>query len=536
MNLLDNTTCPGRCYCSCIQEKYEHISNKLQEYAHNGSQPAVTTSNLPYNEINHVCSLKGTHTLNSYFSSKIKALPGSEEERCVDTMNINQIVPKSIDSVEIGQFYAQEMTKLLPSMFDLYTLAVNTKKIQDRESFAKWYQDWKYYCELKKENEVNTSLANDDYILQEEEQRETFTLRDSKTGTCIEVTIENYVYSTHFKNEYTNAPYKFNLSYLAQKFLPKGVTFIKTKFAKIDFRTPWGSQLIFESGGMIETGAKQRTTSKKLLIHTLNFLRNECGYKNIAISKRICQNVVMTGKTNHNICLNLLSSKYPFVTYYPNIFAGAMIRIEELDKYYQMTSNEAFDDFEEDDDDEFEVNPTDEDDIYVENDESNQQRHVKKMHVKQEENAPVLEEEEEEVELDDDDEQEEGLLFDEDIDDTIIKNTDALYYDYLNAVNTTSHNKKNNATILLFEQGALICVGNKSRKKAKQALLKIRPILESCRDSPENLAQEKILAALSSSANSTLSSLTRERKKKRKAVNDGTSDSTTEKKQKKIKK
>jgi TATA-box binding protein (TBP) (component of TFIID and TFIIIB) len=431
--------------------------------------------------------------MDSYFQSKIRALPDSSEELSTQTLDLNHVMTKVIDSVD-----QPPLPPLVPPMFDAYTLSVDSSKVKDADNFAKWYEEWKVYQQEKKEYEVRESLARDDYILQEEEQRETLTLRDSKTGTCIDVTIENYVYSTHFKNKYTGQPYKFNLAYLAQKALDKGITYIKTKFAKIDFRTPWGSALIFESGGMIETGAKKRETSKKLLDHILNFLRYGCGYKNIAVSKRICQNVVMTGKTSHNICLNLLRSKYSFVEYCPDICAGAMIRIEDLDKFYQMASTESYNDYEDDDDHEFEVDP----DV----DRINEEEQAEEVEI--DDGDDEEEEDEEEDDFEDDDEE---------ADDTIIKNntTDAFYYEYLKSTSDpglSTLNKKNNATILLFEQGALICVGNKSRKKAKEALTKIKPILESCRDTPENLTQEKILASLASNSASsidTLSSLAR---------------------------
>lgn len=493
------------CYCAHIQNKYLRVASKFQEYTHpfRRCDPCSPTIG-----VNHLCSLKGTHALDSYFASKIKALPDSNEELATHTQDLTYTMDEVIDSIDITTTHDDYDQIPLPSMFNSFLLSTECDGIQNATMFAKYYHEWKAYEQLKKENEVRSLLSRDDYILQEEEQRETLTLRDSKTGTCIEATIENYVYSTHFKNKHTGQSYKFNLSYLARKCIAKGVTYIKTKFAKIDFRTPWGSALIFESGGMIETGAKKRETSKKLLDHILNFLRYECGYKNIAISKRICQNVVMTGKTSHNICLNLLSSKYAFVTYYPDIFAGAMIRIEDLDKYYQMTSNDTFDDHEDDDDADFEVNPDEE--------------------VARNEN-PIDEEECDDIQIDDEDEEEdEEEEDDDDIDESIIKNTsDAFFYDYLKSTSGgggDSTNKKNNATILLFEQGALISVGNKSRKKAKEALTKIHPILESCRDTPENLIQEKILASLSSSSNSTpssssLSPLTTRTNKRKNATN-----------------
>jgi TATA-box binding protein (TBP) (component of TFIID and TFIIIB) len=514
------------CYCHRIQEKQAKISNLFMNHTkkkYNEEQKDQTIEPF-YKDIHHSCSLEATHTLDSYFSSNL-AMPtySSEQESSLRTLNLLDKMNNLIDTMDVDdfkEFHTLELLKSLPPMFDMYQLGVKVNTHCTQEAFIEWYTGWKAYEEEKRKSQISYRVSKDEeYIYKEEEQRERLCLKDSNSTTSIELAIENFVYSTHFFNKFTRDPYRFNLNHLAAKFLPFGVQYTKTKFAKIDFRTPWGSLLIFESGGMIETGSKKESISKKLLDHVVNFLRDECGYKNIAVRKRICQNVVLTGRISHGVCLHVLRKKYPFIQYDPIDFTGAIIRMDEVNKH--VTSDLSFTDYEENDEDEFEINEDiknekegkqNEDEEVVEEDDDltleysdhygETHRHSVKIKMDGDEDEIRVKvednEEEEEEEFDEDD-------YDEEEDETIIKmddlkdeNAAKLYAEFLKNTANKSFNKLNqvdNATALTFEKGTLICVGFRSRLEAKRALPKLYPMVKSCSPTPENLAQEKLLAS-----------------------------------------
>jgi TATA-box binding protein (TBP) (component of TFIID and TFIIIB) len=564
------------CYCHKVNDKTNHVSHtfnrhvkrklNIQETQDNNGDDKQTNDDDDdydnelyekeedennvikpmYNNNNHCCTLKGTHTLDNYLVSKVNALPDSKEEKRLETDNLLDNVDQLIDTMTIDEFrsfYATQMAKCFPTNFDLYQLAVNVNRIKNKDDFTEWYNEWKAYENEKEKFEIFHNLKDHDYIYREEEQREKLTLRDSVTGTVIELTIENYVYSTHFFNKYTREPYQFNLNHLAERFLPFGVQYTNTKFAKIDFRTKWGSLLMFRSGGFIETGSKKESVSKKLLDFTMAYLRDHCGYKNIAIRKRICQNVVLTGSMNDSVCLEVLSRKYSFVTYDPVDFAGAIIRMEDVHKQ-ALSSNHTYEDYEENNN-EYEINEdvkqqqpltinNDDDDDVTKNysslevdnnhddDDDTNYKKIKKeenygeMKVKIEDQEWGSDYDEEDEDDDEEEEKEDPTLMK--MDDLFNINTDAFYYEYLKNTGDKSFAKdkqKNNATVLLFERGTLICVGNGSRQEAKESLATLHPILVSCRATPENLIQEELFAAMRTAAPGTKSQINSKKRKSR---------------------
>jgi TATA-box binding protein (TBP) (component of TFIID and TFIIIB) len=563
------------CYCAIIQEKNTKVINNFLTHTATTTTPLDNHheegggGGFPFTQLHHTCHLKATHSLEGYFEKKILAPQGSKEEANLSTFKMVKSMNHVIDSLSIESFqqeyYAIEMARLLPSMFNLHQLAVCCNRMK-KGDFNRWYNDRVYYNDKRKSISIEEALIRDNtFIYREEEPRETITITDVKKNACLEVTLENFVFSTECENENTGEDYAFNLSYIAMKLLPCGVSLTKTKFAKIDMRTLWGSQLIFRDGKIIETGAKKAEISAKLRQHTINKLKYECVYKNLGIRSSKIENVVVTAKTNFNILLHLLKHKYPFVTYLPgpDSFSGAIIRMRDVDDYMtKMGLMNAFIDYEdEDENDEYEIKESSfkkkkrlrmeaQGPIIKLEEGGGGGGDDELIKVKREENSNdnrgMVDEDEEEDEDDDD-----CVFLDDDDDATVIKVKiedrpygsggggggggggnyndddgvnviDREYNEnmeaYVKYIESTTKNKnsngngnektKDNATTLTFFRGASISVGYKSRKAVKISTAKLLYIYESVRDSPENIEQEKRLLSNHSLASTTVGAST----------------------------
>ena len=324
-------------------------------------------------------------------------------------------------------------------------------------------------------------------ITEKDLEREIITIRYNKKSSksVLRILIENYVYVTYLFNKHTRELYKFNLLDMGTRCIPYGIQGTTTKFAKNDIRyLHGGSNLIFTSSVVVETGSTNPVIASKLLEHTINILRNECGMNSIAIKDRRCQNVVATGSLNFAICLNVLKYTFPYVVYNKSHFAGAVIKIVDI-KPLLSTKNGGGSSFNynsrtEDDIDDF---------IYYEKDEDLMKgvipEHLVKSNDNHQKSSSYTSSSTNHENIQSNEEgggskastSSTGVVYEDDVDGDIF----------------TQDEKEDHVAALVFPQGQVICVGSNSRDCVIRSYVKLYQILEHCRDTPENLRLERQL-------------------------------------------
>lgn len=359
-------------------------------------------------------------------------------------------------SDEVSSLYRQGTT----------TTSATITKEEEVHTFGNQYSNYWSYENATKEK-LMSLLAPSEPITDADIDREFITIRTGNSPRHLKIRIDNYVFVTYLYNKSDSRKRcKINLLDMAAKTLRFGIQYSEHKFSKNDIRYRWGSHLVFESGVLVETGSTNPLLAAKLLEHTMNIFRYVCGYHDIGICERRCDNVVATGSLNFGLCLELLKEKYPFVTYEKADFAGAIIRIKEIDMHERgNTASSAtatiFDNEEE----------------YV-NHERGQVNIADEYNRKYNDVGNEAEQREQEV----------------------LKNmADAASTSYetmcddFDISNILRNPKEKNIKALVFPYGRVICVGNKSREGVIESYSRLFPILESVRDTPENLKKEAAL-------------------------------------------
>lgn len=299
-----------------------------------------------------------------------------------------------------------------------------------------------------------TLLLPKEPITDEDMKREIITIRYSETEwPVMRIMIENYVYVTYFVNECTGKRYKFNLLDIAAHCLPYGIQHSKNKFAKNDIRY-WhgGSHLMFASSVLVETGSTSPAVAAKLLEHTMNIYRHDCGLHHIQVRERKCQNVVLTATLNFAVCLNLLQDRNPeFVIYDKKTFAGAIVKIADMraKRHSHDYGDDAFISYDDCDDGLYEC--------HAPPPAKREKEKEAEPRVKLEGEVIVEEEAEDELEF----------------------------------LPKTPGQQK--VTALIFPQGQVICVGSNSRTSAIKALATLFEVLYNCRSDEVNLKIERAL-------------------------------------------
>lgn len=307
-------------------------------------------------------------------------------------------------------------------------------------------------------------LAPSEPITDQDTRREIITIKHENKALTMKILIENYVFATYLCNK--NEPRKrckINLLDMAAKCLMFGVQYSKNKFSKNDLRNRWGSHLIFESGVLIETGTTDPLLAAKLLEHTMNIFKYVCGYHNIGIWERRCQNVVATGSLDDGVCLELLKVRFPFVKYEKKNFAGAIICIKDIDgtmTAYEESNSITVDEF------------------------TNYEKNYVNVADKYNRKYNNIGSEAEQKERD----QIQSFLASNN---ATIGASYEVTYDEFDMLHVLRGNKDTNVKALIFPRGRVICVGNKSREGVIASYAKLFPILESCRCTPENMRAEK---------------------------------------------
>lgn len=292
-----------------------------------------------------------------------------------------------------------------------------------------------------------------------------------RSALLMEFCIENNVYVTRFVNRHTRARFSFNLHTLALSLLGYYVEFSRRKFAKVNLRTlDGGSALIYASGLLVETGSDNTVTSERMLEHTVQILREQCGYANLDVESRVCHNIVATGRVQSPLCLNVLRHRFPAASATRDKFTGVIVRLCDLERHFAQQAYAQGHDG-----DEYEVveSQVDDDPAVIARINGTQRK-------PQEQRATE--------ETDDDGEVREVLA-----DAFGVAPEDREPEEQPPEPSRRTPNAGNNGTFLIYEQGQFICAGCKSRRKLMSAHEKLYRLLEQCTATPENVALEREL-------------------------------------------
>ena len=328
-----------------------------------------------------------------------------------------------------------------------------------------------------------------DPITAQDTRREVITIRYTDSPLSIKILLDNWVYVTYICNRNEiGRRYKFPLLDLASHVLQMGVQHTKDKFSKDDIRYEHGSHLIFESSVIVETGSTNPVVAGKLLEYTFNVLRYVCGYANIEIRERECHNVVATGILNFGLCPELLKERYPYVSYERKNFAGAIIRIADIDAHAGVvtsalppsTTTTVFDNGKE-----F---------IHHEkrqchrNDEEIYRRKYNGLAGRGTRQTTMDRVDLDSTELDEFREPRDLMTPEQQLEYGVTVN-----YDEFDILQKSRVVKEKNTAALVFPLavGKVICVGNKSREGVIESCYKLFGVMRDCRNSPENLRAEK---------------------------------------------
>lgn len=399
---------------------------------------------------------------------------------------------------------------------DLSTL-YNVQQVREAlfyEAYAQHYSN----AEEQRRRLIQQLLPQEP-ITAEDRRREIITIRYRDSPLHMKILLDNWVYVTYIGNK--NDPgkrYKFNLRDMAAKTLQFGIQHSENKFSKNDFRYEDGSHLVFESSVIVETGSTNPVLAAKLLEHTMNILRYVCGYHNVEIRERECHNVVATAILNFGLCPEMLKDRYPFVNYERAKFAGAIVRIKDIDTHVTMTGTKGskrrhtssgngsgdgsgggttvFDD-----EDRF---------VYHEkrdghrNDEEVYHRKYNKYGSISGRAQQLYQQQQQQLQQMSDvaemsrDELAEFEQVRLDAEPILEQHPELGYtvnYDEFDILQLPRIRKEKNVAALIFplKVGKVICVGNKSREGVIESCYKLFPIMLECRNTPENVRLEKQL-------------------------------------------
>jgi TATA-box binding protein (TBP) (component of TFIID and TFIIIB) len=448
----------------------------------------------------------------------VKYLSSKEYFDCIDIENIEPYEgDASKKDFMINQLHT--FNKVIDSLFinniDSSSSSSNEKKNEKERFLDSFVEFSKNQSLLHNKNEKKESTVNEEED-EESTKREIITFK-GKDGARLDVSIENFVFVTYYANKYElgkSHNLKFNLLGMCEETLDLGVHYSKHKFSKNNYRfidkngIVIGSHLLFRSQVCVETGFKRKKDAKKMARHRLKILRERCGYPNIIIIKRQCQNVVATGTFNFSVCLNLLKARFPTIIYNKETFAGAVIKMKSLqyNKYNDINNNDNdiyYEDEEDESNDETGIDDNEEENReYIAKWKKNKKKQIKQQlfnNIDNNENNPCYDNEDDED--DDNDQEDDSNNEDEEDDDSSSSSSSIDIEDDsidenvvdISKIIEKNNNRKPQVTVLVFLKGQIIIVGNKSRRGVIKSTRIIYPMLESCRNTPENLAVENEL-------------------------------------------
>lgn len=138
-----------------------------------------------------------------------------------------------------------------------------------------------------------------------------------------------------FDNNGINEPYDLPISFIYKLLMNYGITkdYQRSKIV-LRFRPQFRSSiLVFRSGINVSTGSPNPKMADFLAKLFVRQLRLICGFSDIDIAEKACQNKVAAAKIRFGVCLNLLAHRYGknIVQYNPSKFAGAIVKISNID-------------------------------------------------------------------------------------------------------------------------------------------------------------------------------------------------------------
>ncbi len=152
-------------------------------------------------------------------------------------------------------------------------------------------------------------------------------------GAILNYMVHNYVHTTKLANGDRDDAV-FDLAALAKRLIAYKVELSFTKFAKVNLRLlGLLSLLIYNKMVVVETGSDCRAKSRRALAFLVGLLRDQCGYPNIRVKARLCQNIVLTGQYNRPISLAKLVAEFPDAERRHN-FSGVIIRLQDLQRWH----------------------------------------------------------------------------------------------------------------------------------------------------------------------------------------------------------
>ena len=423
--------------------------------------------------VKYLCSPDLFHSLDL---STVKPLEGNGDERNL-RIHTTQLIADHMremtnQALGISLYESGNASSLYPEHDAVPIIAYNAEHDAEhaKQRFEESFMAFHRHEESVKQGLMKHLLPAEP-ITEQDMKREIITIKYDQSPLNMKILIENYVYVTYIGNK--NDPrkhYKFNLLDMQAKTLCFGTQHSKNKFSKNDIRYRGGSHLIFESAVVVETGSTNPVLAAKQLQHTLNIFKYVCGYHNIEVKERKCHNVVATGILNFGLCLELLKERYPYVTYEKVNFAGAIIRISDIDAHAgSQASRISFANS-----DEF-INYEREHNYHNAEDEYNRLYNEKEVTSKSLARDGTTE------------------VYEVNYDEFDLFQASASAASSATSATPSAPHKEKNVTALVFPLGQVICVGNKSREGVIESYTKLFTILERCRNTPENIKLERQL-------------------------------------------
>jgi len=226
-------------------------------------------------------------------------------------------------------YFMKYLSPMQLTEYELERLKVVEQTIHENEFID-------YYNHTRKFEPAMIPFKEEDRITKEDREPEWICIRGETPMQELVLMIENLVYVTHLCYAYNRKRFIINLETFAVLLAKYGVEYSTDKFAKITLRLRGGpSHLFFGSGAMLETGAYNSIIARKSLNQTLCLLQDVCGFENIQVSDRRCENIVAKGTLKFELCLHLLKDTYPSYVQYntsnvAGAFVGAIIRLKKI--------------------------------------------------------------------------------------------------------------------------------------------------------------------------------------------------------------
>lgn len=291
-----------------INKRFKNIKEEEEDYI--------------FSDIEFIEGDANTNPYNSQICNNMKSVLGNFNQKILFNQSNKQMVnerPKLIKIIHsVNKSYKICDNKLLFKLNDL-----QIKQLDDINIYFLCDDDLKTYLKLK--------LKDDTFISQK-----VVILNDDLHFTIVNNVFTYYLCKENtFDNKDVNEPYDLPISFIYKLLMNYGITkdYQRSKIV-LRFRPQFrSSTLVFRSGIIVSTGSPNPKMADFLVKLFVRQLRLICGFSDIDIAEKACQNKVAAAKIRFGVCLNLLSQRYGknIVQYNPSKFAGAIVKISNID-------------------------------------------------------------------------------------------------------------------------------------------------------------------------------------------------------------